>query len=65
MGPALEANDAERSTALAKTTERAGANMKPGVLRAELRRALKGGKSEGVKLMQRGEDTYLARTSGN
>ena len=33
--------------------------MKPATLRAGLRRALKGGKGEGVKLAQRGEETYL------
>jgi hypothetical protein len=33
--------------------------MKPGDLRAGLRRALKG--NEEVKLAQRGEDTYLVR----
>jgi hypothetical protein len=31
--------------------------MKPATLRAGLRRALKG--NEGVKLVQRGEETYL------
>jgi hypothetical protein len=33
--------------------------MKPATLRAGLRRALEG--SEGVKLAQRGEETYLVR----
>lgn len=33
--------------------------MKPATLRAGLRRALKG--SEGVKMAQRGEETYLIR----
>jgi hypothetical protein len=36
--------------------------MKPATLRAGLRRALKGKDSEGVKLAQRGEETYLVRT---
>ena len=35
--------------------------MKPATLRAGLRRALKGKEAEGVKLTQRGEETYLAR----
>ena len=35
--------------------------MKPATLRAGLRGALKGGKSEGVKLAQGGAETYLAR----
>ena len=35
--------------------------MKPATLRAGLRRALKGRETEGVKLAQRGEDTYLVR----
>jgi hypothetical protein len=34
---------------------------KPATLRAGLRRALKGKKAEGVKLAQRGEETYLVR----
>ena len=34
--------------------------MKPATLRAGLRRALKGKEAEGVKLAQRGEETYLA-----
>jgi hypothetical protein len=38
--------------------------MKPATLRAGLRRALKGMEGEGVKLAQRGEETYLARTPG-
>ncbi len=33
--------------------------MKPATLRAGLRRALKGREDEGVRLAQRGEDTYL------
>ena len=36
--------------------------MKPATLRAGLRRALKGNK--GVKMAQRGEETYLVRASG-
>ena len=36
--------------------------MKPATLRAGLRRALKG--KEGVRLAQRGEETYLVRASG-
>jgi len=39
--------------------------MKPGVLWAGLRRALKGGKSEGVRLAQRGEQTYLVRDNAD
>ena len=35
--------------------------MKPATLRAGLRRALKGREGEGVKLAQRGEETYLVR----
>ena len=35
-------------------------DVKPGTLRAGLRRALKGRETEGVKLAQRGEETYLA-----
>jgi hypothetical protein len=35
--------------------------MKPATLRAGLRRALKSKEAEGVKLAQRGEETYLAR----
>ena len=35
--------------------------MKPATLRAGLRRALDGGEAEGVRLAQRGEDTYLVR----
>lgn len=35
--------------------------MKPATLRAGLRRALKGKEGEGVKLAQRGEETYLVR----
>jgi len=35
--------------------------MKPSTLRAGLRRALKDREGEGVKLAQRGEDTYLVR----
>jgi len=35
--------------------------MKPATLRAGLRRALKGKEGEGVKLAQRGEETYLMR----
>lgn len=35
--------------------------MKPATLRAGLRRALKGEENEGVRLAQRGEDTYLLR----
>ena len=35
--------------------------MKPATLRAGLRRALKGKEAEGVKLAQRGEETYLQR----
>ncbi|MBN1321479.1 MAG: hypothetical protein JXA87_11655, partial [Thermoleophilia bacterium] len=37
--------------------------MKPATLRAGLRRALKGNKE--VKMAQRGEETYLVRTSGS
>ena len=33
--------------------------MKPATLRAGLRRALKGKEAEGVRLAQRGEETYL------
>jgi hypothetical protein len=35
--------------------------MKPATLRAGLRRALKGKEAEGVRLAQRGEETYLVR----
>jgi hypothetical protein len=35
--------------------------MKPATLRAGLRRALKSKEGEGVKLAQRGEETYLVR----
>ena len=35
--------------------------MKPATLRAGLRRALKGKEAEGLRLAQRGEDTYLVR----
>jgi hypothetical protein len=35
--------------------------MKAATLRAGLRRALKGMEGEGVKLAQRGEETYLVR----
>ena len=35
--------------------------MKPATLRAGLRRALKGQEADEVRLMQRGEETYLAR----
>ena len=35
--------------------------MKPATLRAGLRRALKGKEADGVKLAQRGEETYLVR----
>ena len=35
--------------------------MKPATLRAGLRRALKGKEGEGVKMTQRGEETYLVR----
>jgi len=35
--------------------------MKPATLRAGLRRALKGKEGGGVRLVQRGEETYLAR----
>jgi hypothetical protein len=38
--------------------------MKPATLRAGLRRALKGKEAEGVKLAQRGEDTFLVRGPG-
>jgi hypothetical protein len=37
--------------------------MKPATLRAGLRRALRG--TDDVKLAQRGEETYLVRTSRN
>jgi hypothetical protein len=36
--------------------------MKPATLRAGLRRALKGREDEGVRLAQRGENTYLVRS---
>ena len=39
--------------------------MKPATLRAGLRRALKGKEAEGVKLAQRGEDTYLVRDNAD
>lgn len=39
--------------------------MKPATLRAGLRRALKGKEAEDVRLAQRGEETYLVRTSGS
>ena len=35
--------------------------MKPATLRAGLRRALRGKDEEGVRLAQRGEETYLVR----
>jgi hypothetical protein len=35
--------------------------MKPATLRAGLRRAIEGREAEGVKLAQRGEETYLGR----
>ena len=35
--------------------------MKPAMLRAGLRRSLKGKEDAGVRLAQRGEDTYLVR----
>ena len=35
--------------------------MKTATLRAGLRRALKGKEGEGVKMAQRGEETYLVR----
>jgi hypothetical protein len=37
--------------------------MKPATLRAGLRRALKGKEGEGIRMAQRGEETYLARQS--
>jgi hypothetical protein len=39
--------------------------MKPAALRAGPRRALKGKEGEGVRVTQRGEETYLIRTPGN
>ena len=35
--------------------------MKPATLRAGLRRALKGKEADGVRLAQRGEETFLIR----
>jgi hypothetical protein len=45
----------------AESTQVTIEGMNPATLRAGLRRALKGQEGEGVRLAQRGEETYLVR----